>query len=276
MAPPVSISKIIESSIVCSGLLYLTLQQEQRCQHLVLGTTATYAILYLVLRSTTVLQPPRGSLSYANETEWRSRLLATINAILLIGGSVLCFLEWPYRPNSEGWIGQPDNIWSYPCLFASLFVGYLHWDLIWLVWHRREQNDMSAVIHHLLFISVTHYVLSGTYFKKPFAWLSFTELSTPFLNIRWFYAASNMKEGRGYFLSSLLFASTFLLTRVLGYGLGMLDLTWSYGEWKSNRGLHFVAVGLGLGYALNLFWSTKVIQALQRAFKRDVPKTKRK
>lgn len=135
---------------------------------------------------------------------------------------------------------------------------------------------MSAVFHHLLFIAVTHYVLSGTYFKKPFAWLSFTELSTPFLNIRWFYAASNMKEGRGYFLSSLLFASTFLLTRVLGYGLGMLDLIWSYGEWKSNRGLHFVAVGLGLGYALNLFWSVKVIQALQRAFKRDVPKNKEK
>jgi hypothetical protein len=277
MATSIVVSKIIECSIVCGGLLYLTLQQtERRCQYLVFGTTASYALLYFTLRSTTLLQPTKGSLSYPNETEWRSRILGTINAILLIAGSVLCFLEWPYRPTSEGWIGQPDNIWSYPCLFASFFVGYLHWDLIWLVWHRREQHDVSAVFHHVLFISVTHYVLSGTYFKKPFAWLSFTELSTPFLNLRWFFAASSMKEGRGYFWSSLLFAITFLLTRVLGYGLGIFDMMRSYGEWKVNRGLHLVALGLGMGYALNLFWSVKVAQALRRAFTSDVPKAKKK
>ena len=268
-------NKCLECSVVAGGLLYLTLQQERRCQHLVLGATASYALLYLILRSSHLLQPAKGSLSYANETEWRSRILATVNAIVLIGGSALCFLEWPYRPPSEGWIGQPDHIWSHPCLFASLFVGYLHWDLIWLVWHRREQTDFSAVIHHVLFISVTHYVLSGTFFKRPFAWLSFTELSTPFLNVRWFYAARNMKEGRGYFLSSFWFAITFLLTRVCGYGLGMLDILLSYSEWTENRGLHLVAVGLGMGYALNLFWSVKVIHALKRAlFKRDVPKVK--
>mmetsp|Transcript_1736 Transcript_1736/g.5072 ORF Transcript_1736/g.5072 Transcript_1736/m.5072 type:complete len:275 (-) Transcript_1736:35-859(-) len=270
------INKMIECSVVTGGLLYLTLQQERIVALIATGTTASYGVLYHILRSSHLLQPAKSSLSHANEAEWRSRILATINAIVLVGGSVLCFLEWPYQPTSEGWIGQPDHIWSHPSLFSSLFVGYLHWDLIWLVWHRREQTDLSAVIHHVLFISVTHYVLSGTYFKRPFAWLSFTEVSTPFLNFRWFYAASNVKEGRGYFLSSLLFAITFLLTRVCGYGLGILDMLWSYGEWKENRGLHLVAVGLGMGYVLNLFWSVKVVHALQRAFKRDMPKIKRK
>ena len=85
-----------------------------------------------------------------------------------------------------------------------------------------------------------------------------------------------MKKGRGYFLSSFLFAITFLVTRVCGYGLGMLDVLLCYNEWKENRGLHLVAVGLGMGYALNLFWSVKVVHALQRAFNRDVPKVKQK
>lgn len=133
---------------------------------------------------------------------------------------------------------------------------------------------MSAAIHHTLFIAVTHYVLFGCFFKKPFAWLSLTELSTPFLNARWFYAAAKMKEGREYFLSSLLFAVTFLATRVLGYTLGIVDMIMSYSHWQSVRGLHATAFGLALGYLLNLFWSVKVVQALQRAMKRGGGKSK--
>jgi len=52
-----------------------------------------------------------------------------------------------------------------------------------MLYHSSLHFDELA--HHLLFIAVTHYVLWGRYFARPFAWLSVTELSTPFLNCRW-------------------------------------------------------------------------------------------
>lgn len=67
--------------------------------------------------------------------------------------------------------------------FASLFVGYLQWDVVWMLLH--SYGALDELLHHLIFISITHYVLWGRYFARPFAWLSMTELSTPFLNERW-------------------------------------------------------------------------------------------
>ena len=37
----------------------------------------------------------------------------------------------------------------------------------------------------VLFIGMTHSVLLGWIFKRPFAWLALAELSTVFLNGRW-------------------------------------------------------------------------------------------
>ena len=143
------------------------------------------------------------------------------------------------------------------------------------------------MIHHSIFISVTHFVLSETYFRKPFAWLSLAELSTPFLHVRWLLAATGRKgesksNDRGsedktkatttikrekalYQWASVGFAVTFLSTRTFGYGLGLLDLWRSHRYWKEINGLWGVVVGLHLGYALNLFWSVKVGSSLLRA-----------
>jgi hypothetical protein len=206
--------------------------------------------------------------SNTTSAESISRILSTINAIILSFGSLLCFTEWPYDPMEEGWTGTHGKP-SYPATYAALFLGYLQFDLLWLISHRKEYNDPSAAIHHTLFILMTHYVLSGVYFKKAFAWLSFTELSTPFLNARLYYATSGQKDSAGYMYASLLFAFSFILTRVLGYGLGLMDVWMNYDVWKSVGGLYGVAIGLLLGYLLNLFWAIKIIKAAQRVIENN-------
>jgi heme/copper-type cytochrome/quinol oxidase subunit 3 len=237
-------------------------------------------------------------LQYAASSEWRSRLLAILNAILLIYGCLFCFMEWSaYIPESKGWVftklesesllesleSLSDSTSSINSLrnnnpvifYASLFLGYLQWDILWLLYHRKDQsssNFIGTLIHHLIFISISQYVLSGTYFCKPFAWLSLTELSTPFLHIRWLLAATGSKDKNEnyqnvYYYISLCFAITFIVTRVIGYGLGLIDIWMSgYQYWSPINGLKYgVIIGLHLGYILNLFWSIKVISALFRA-----------
>ena len=258
----------VESAAAAAVLAYVTLRQEHRCASLVGLATCSHGLLYALLRSTGLLQPADG-LSPIDRAEWRSRILGSLNALILVGGTALCFSEWPYEPAAEGWTGQ-DRIWSAVPTLASLFVGYLQWDLCWVIWHRRDYRDRTALVHHVVYICVTHFVLSGVYFKRPFAWLSLTELSTPFLNARWFYAASGRRGGRGYLYSSVAFALTFLLTRVVGYTLGMIDLAVSYPVWRAVPGLHGAALGLFMGYALNLFWARGVVLACRRVMRRGV------
>ena len=253
---------------------YMTCNQEDAVSSIIKNTTVTYATVYQMLRWTGLFQPTKKktNLKYGDEAEWRSRIIATVNAVILIVGSILCFLEWPDMPWGEGII-PTVKMWRYPVTFASLFVGYLQWDFCWLIYHYKENKDVSSLIHHTLFILITHYVLSGRTMCRPFAWLSFTELSTPFLNIRWFLAVSGKKTSIWYTRSSVLFAVTFLFTRVFGYTLGLLDV-WLHSEiWLSNGpwGLHAVILGLHAGWLLNLFWGSKVISALTRMIR---PKTK--
>jgi hypothetical protein len=247
-------------------------------------------------------------LQYVASSEWRSRLLAILNAILLIYGCLFCFMEWStYIPESKGWVFtklesdslseslESDTTSSFNSLrkknpvifYASLFLGYLQWDILWLLYHRKDQSSSSnfigTFIHHLIFISISQYVLSGTYFCKPFAWLSLTELSTPFLHIRWLLAATGSNKNENYtniyYYISLCFAITFIVTRVIGYGLGLIDIWISgYKYWYPVNGLKYgVILGLHLGYILNLFWSIKVISALFRAIsKKSKSKSKSK
>ncbi len=277
-----------------STLSYQSNEPSCRVSWLIVSTMAIYAILYAFLRHfDSFLQPSLitwkvtnasenetiTSKQRANASEWRSRLLAIFNALILIYGCALCFTEWvsTYVPESEGWVktlpfecnysdgnGECSCFISNPITFASLFVGYLQWDLCWLIWHRDTHPDVGAMIHHSIFIGVTQFVLSGTFFRKPFAWLSLTELSTPFLHVRWLLAATGNKTSNSYFMCSLGFALTFLSTRSIGYGLGLLDVWKNRESWGVIPGLWWVVAGLHLAYLLNLFWSFKVGSALVR------------
>ena len=132
---------------------------------------------------------------------------------------------------------------------------------------------VGSLVHHTLFISITHYVLWGWYFKKPFAWLSFTELSTPFLHLRWMLAVLEQKHTTAYAAISFAFAITFLATRTVGYGLGIADLWRNRAMWlPAKTGLYFVIAGVHAGFALNLVWSAAVANNLRKALSKGASK----
>lgn len=104
------------------------------------------------------------------------------------------------------------------------------------------------------------------YLKAPFAWLSICELSTIFLNARWFLAVTECKSGMVYTAVSFAFALTFLATRAIGYSLGIANLWLERRHWLNEPwGLTAVIIGLHAGLALNWFWSVGVVKALVRA-----------
>lgn len=246
---------------------FLIKLQSQRNADVITKSMATFGLMYLLLTYTGIFGPSK-QLKPHVEAEWRSRVVGFIHAVVLAIGSLLSFSEWPYYPDNDGWAVTNPDVYYYPELFASIFVGYLQYDMIWLLKHRKENFDAATFVHHILYIAISHYVLWGRFFIIPFAWLSFGELSTLFLHLRWFLVVLDRKQSKLYSLFSKLFAVTFLFTRVFCFGLGLLNMWLHRGVWlQLPYGLHAVTVGIHLGYALNLFWGMKVASALRKHMK---------
>ncbi len=255
--------------IACSICVsYLTKLQEPQNADLITKSMILFGMSYGIIRHTRIFHPPPNKLKAHEEAEWRSRIVGTIHAVILTIGSIFCFREWPHYPENDAWTVTNPDVYYYPELFASIFAGYLQYDLFWLLWHKKENFDFASIVHHTLYIAITHYVLWGRFFARPFAWLSLGELSTPFLHVRWFFAVLNKKESKWYKLFSFLFVISFLFTRVLCYGLGLIDI-WLAREilFQLPYGLYGVILGIHCGYALNLFWAGKVVSALKKIFK---------
>ena len=266
--------KILHTVVCLTPIFILTISQRMRNAVTISLSTAFFGLSYAFLKYFRILTPKEGKLGKAIEAEWRSRIIGSINAIILTIGGIISFLEWSTLTPEEGWV----DAGRVPVFLSCFFAGYLHWDLCWLVWHSHENHDPASLFHHILYISITHYLLHGRYFARPFAWCSFAEISTPFLHLRWFLAVENKKESPWYMVWSLCFAGTFLLSRVFIFSLGMIDIWKNIQYWGHlPKGIYGVVFGLHCGQMLNLYWSTKVISALLRLISRrkDGPKIKK-
>lgn len=264
------------TSFVASTYL-LIIRQEERDASILTFSSLIFGLFYSLLRSSRFLHPEKGVLSDSDEAEWRSRIIGTVHAVILVVGSLFCFYENMYHLGLEEGRGFDTTTITHlsgssverdtsAALFASIFGGYLQYDMCYLIWNMEENYDPTSMIHHFLYILITHYTLSGRYFTRPFAWLSFAELSTPFLHGRWFLAVQKKKDHPWYIRMSMAFAITFLFTRVVCYTFGLIDLWQAVDIWIDlPKGIYGVVFGIHVGYLLNLFWATKVVRALSKA-----------
>jgi hypothetical protein len=144
-----------------------------------------YHVLYSILRFFPHFLQPKSSQLFERKqcrttpAEWRDKVLSTVNAFVQIGGGFLCYLEWPnYQPPSTGWISNDTNSdgfenkpFSFVQYTGAALMGYLIWDLSWMVWHHGETPDKESMVHHVLFLLTAYYNAHGWYFSKCFAWM---------------------------------------------------------------------------------------------------------
>ena len=183
------------------------------------------------------------------------------------------YLTWQETRHLSDYSSIFGIAWA-PDFFARIFIGYLVYDMVVMVWYYKELQDPTAILHHFIFLMAATYVVAHSIMAYPFSWLAFTEVSTPFLNIRyafrlsrclfaqldqlsvhalmipcmclhiqhilstsgekmekillpvcrWHFAVLGWKDGPGYLYNGLALLLSFIVSRVILYGLGLLDL----------------------------------------------------
>ncbi|KAL7554086.1 hypothetical protein ACHAWF_017468 [Thalassiosira exigua] len=167
----------------------------------------------------------------------------------------------------------------------EMFAAYLVYDLLHVSAQYPKLGGLEVIVHHMLFAACSF--INGTYalMPFPFGWLIVGEMSTVFLNARWFLLKSG-REGSSLVDSvNGLFAATFFLTRVGIYSAGIVHLfIWSLPELRSlpeRTGVPVMLLGVTcgsmiLGWALNLLWAKKIWAMLHRSRGGDDTGEKRK
>jgi len=147
----------------------------------------------------------------ALRAEFNNRVVSTINAIVGV-----LYATWAISSTPE-LAANPNFGYTKFCHLANaFFLGYFIQDTYFTIRYARNLSNVTAtILHHICSITAS----GNCCFSKTLHYWSvrflFTELSTPFLNLRWYLDQFQMKQSLIYKLNGILITLTFFYCRIL-------------------------------------------------------------
>ncbi|KAG8006670.1 Transmembrane protein 56-B [Nibea albiflora] len=176
------------------------------------GSFVGFQLLFSVAspRLSSAITPGYGRLPSTKLTEWNSRLVSTVHA-LIVGLFCLYILWFDDAVNANPVWGDPSLV----KLNVAITCGYLLYDLMLLACNWSTMGDSFFVCHHLAALYAYGYVLTRGVLPYFANFRLISELSTPFVNQRWFFEA--LKYNRSHqlvVLNGVAMAVVFFLVRI--------------------------------------------------------------
>ena len=187
--------------------------------------------------------------------EWNCRIVSTIHAVLITAlsyWSAFIVGPWPFVA-----FGEKNT--SLHNLIASLTLGYFIYDFIWSMYMKTEGVDM--LMHHIVSICGTAYVLYiGLSGPELIATAFGTEISNPFLQIRWFLRETNRYNTLLAKANDIVFMVLFISVR-LGPGTYVF-----IGVLKSEKSPFVIKTGGTILYFIGWVWAFYIIRFAKKRF----------
>eukprot|EP00735_Rhodelphis_limneticus_P015164 TRINITY_DN9336_c0_g1::TRINITY_DN9336_c0_g1_i1::g.28419::m.28419 TRINITY_DN9336_c0_g1::TRINITY_DN9336_c0_g1_i1::g.28419 ORF type:complete len:271 (-),score=20.77,sp/Q5XIY2/TM56B_DANRE/28.51/1e-16,TRAM_LAG1_CLN8/PF03798.11/5e+03,TRAM_LAG1_CLN8/PF03798.11/2.8e-24,DUF373/PF04123.8/0.98 TRINITY_DN9336_c0_g1_i1:439-1251(-) len=219
----------------------------------------------------------------STQAEWNSRTVSTFHALFAVYSGYLCIFEL----HSGGFGDYHDAAFGQNELrqtFLFVTAGYLLFDLVLCLQHRSSFGDVGTILHHLVIICA----FCSSWFFAGFAsfymsTLLIQEISTPFVNLRWYLGAYGLQSSRAYKANFILAALIFFWTRVVfslyvvyhiaqAY-LSLWDIYLAL-DWATARYFNFVTCLAVFHTILNFVWFVLVCRAAYRIICRPLRKSR--
>lgn len=148
-------------------------------------------------------------------------------------------------------------------------IGYFLYELSVLWAYRRTPFVLpTVVVHHVVGVALFPWLLVYRVGFCHFSIVSFTEVTAPFMNVRWLLWRAGRERTTAYFVNGVVMIVLWVPVRIGGY----LYICWSL-AFSSAEELFalppWLAVGLCLGVlaglVLNSYWFTLLIKGLIKA-----------
>ncbi|XP_044299531.1 TLC domain-containing protein 4-like isoform X2 [Varanus komodoensis] len=159
-------------------------------------------------------------------------------------------------------------------LNVAVTCGYLLYDLLLLVRYWKTLGDSLFVCHHLAALYAYGYVLSHGVLPYFANFRLLSELSTPFVNLRWFLDVAGWPHSSWLVLANgLAMMVVFFMVRIAVIPSYYAQVYSWYGTLEYERlglGVQLAWIGPSLALeVLNLIWMYRIIRGFYRAFCRS-------
>eukprot|EP00180_Rhodochaete_pulchella_P001797 Plantae.Rhodophyta-Rhodochaete_pulchella.ctg2700.p1 GENE.Plantae.Rhodophyta-Rhodochaete_pulchella.ctg2700~~Plantae.Rhodophyta-Rhodochaete_pulchella.ctg2700.p1 ORF type:complete len:179 (+),score=26.22 Plantae.Rhodophyta-Rhodochaete_pulchella.ctg2700:1-537(+) len=146
------------------------------------------------------------------------------------------------------------------------------YDLAHVVFEYPKLGGLDMFLHHIFFLVGAWLGSASRTMVFPFGWLLLTELSTIFLNLRWFLIKTDHGDGKIMTFVAIAFAVTFGLSRVVTYAAGTFHFIWNLDLLRqcTHRLVGEVTLMVILfGQCINALWFVKIVKIALRGGKRE-------
>ncbi|MXQ79680.1 hypothetical protein E5288_WYG007153 [Bos mutus] len=156
------------------------------------------------------ISPGFNNLNFKKKIEWNSRVVSTCHSLVvgLVGLYIFLFDE----------AGIADPLWGDTSLGkvnVAIASGYLVSDLLILIWYWKVIGDKYFVIHHCTALYAYHFVLNDGVLVYVGNFRLLAELSSPFVNQRWFFEALKYpKFSKANVINGILMTVVFFVVRI--------------------------------------------------------------
>lgn len=192
---------------------------------------------------------------------WCCSFVSTLHAIFLTLITLFNVYQYPeivHEGSKNILFMNESNKFS-----IAVFLGYIISDILIALYYGKQWNGWLAnLLHHVSVISVWGIFFNynvGHYFACI---AQLCEVTTPFVNQRWFLYESNLKHSKLYFYNGIFMTFAWFVTRIIMYsGLGIGMIT-TMNQWWQLGGFIFIIVNFNylVGLFLQYFWFTKIMK----------------
>jgi hypothetical protein len=198
------------------------------------------------------------------ELEWNSRVISTLHALIVATiGFYVFFTDEKFYKHLDMFHHSNAAV-----IMTGFSLGYFIVDTFYVLRYYSIMGGMLMLIHHVSVICAQFAVVIYRQFQLMGVTISVTELTTPFINLLWFFTELDMKGSFIFKLNGILIWLFWLVTRI-GYSTVTIWL-WINQWHKLVTASDFVWIFFTLELAnitlLNLVWFKKITMGVIKAF----------
>ncbi|KAL8026955.1 hypothetical protein ABFX02_14G063700 [Erythranthe guttata] len=201
--------------------------------------------------------------------EWNNRGFSTVHAIVVAAGSLYLLVVSDLFVNTQdGLFVSKTSTLSDTLLGVS--IGYFLSDLAMIFYYYPALGGMEYVVHHgLSMYSITMALLSG---QAQFYILMvlFTEITTPFVNLRWRLDIAGMKNSRIYIYNGVALFFGWLVARIVLFMFFFYHMFIHFDQVKGIFPLGFyslISVPPVIS-VMNIFWFWKIARGMVKTLRK--------
>ncbi|XP_050370673.1 uncharacterized protein LOC126788701 [Argentina anserina] len=214
-------------------------------------------------------------LSNAEKVEWNNRGFSTVHAIGVAVASFYLILlsDTFHEGHSDELIISRRSTLSDTTLGIS--IGYFLSDIAMIFWHFPALGGLEYVLHHgLSMFSIFLSLISGEG-QIYILMVLFSEITTPFVNLRWYLDIAGKKNSNLYVCNGVALFLGWLVARILLFIYFFVHMFLHFDQVKTIFPLGFYSL-LSIPPVLaimNLFWFWKIAKGLIKTVSKAKHKT---